>query len=78
MAAVVLLLCHKGSFDYMYSQIAHVICIHLVVFYPYVHQCMTALYTRYFPESCEHSHRHITRVGFEPTTLAILEQCLTN
>ena len=39
-----------------------------------------ALYTQYFPESCE--KRNITgiftRVGFKPMTLAILEQCLTN
>ena len=35
------------------------------------------LYTQYFPESCKKKiHRHSTRVGFEPTTFAILEQCL--
>ena len=32
-----------------------------------------ALYTQYFPESCEKNHRHFTRVGFEPVTFAIWE-----
>ena len=31
-----------------------------------IHRCVLALYTQYFPESCEQNHRHITRVGFEP------------
>ena len=28
---------------------------------------MLALYTQYFPESCEKYHKHITRVGYKPT-----------
>ena len=46
-----------------------------VWFYPYT---LLALYTQYLHKLCEQNHRHITRVGFEPTTLAILEQCLIN
>ena len=34
--------------------------------------CELALYTQYFPELCEETTKHITWVGFEPTTLAIL------
>ena len=42
-------------------------------------QCVLALYTQYFPElSKKKSRGHNTRVGFEPMTFAILEQCLTN
>ena len=40
--------------------------------------CVIALDTQYLPEFCEKNHRHITQVGFEPTTFAILEQCHTN
>ena len=36
----------------------------LLLFFLPIHRRMLALYTQYFPE--------------EPTTLAILEQCLTN
>ena len=43
-----------------------------------IHTDELALYTQYFPESCEQNHRHITRVGFQPTTFVTLEQCLTN
>ena len=32
---------------------------------------MLALYTQYFPESCEQNITGNTRVGFEPTTLTI-------
>ena len=42
------------------------------------HRNVLALYTQYFHKSRENSPRHSTRVGFEPKTLAILEQCLTN
>ena len=31
---------------------------------------MLALYTQYFPESCEKNHRHFTRVGFESIATA--------
>ena len=39
---------------------------------------MLPLITHYLPEICEQIHRHITRVGFEPMTFAILEQCYTH
>ena len=31
------------------------------------------MYTQYLPEFCKKNHRHITRVGFEHKTFAILE-----
>ena len=37
-----------------------------------------ALYTQYLPNFCEEKKNLRTRVEFEPTTFAILEQCLTN
>ena len=40
-------------------------------FYPYT--LMSALYTQCLPEFCKKkNHRHITRVGFEPMTFAIV------
>ena len=51
------------------------------VFNPYTltTSVVSSLYTQYLPElSGNKNHRHITWVGFEPTTLAILEQCHTN
>ena len=51
---------------------------------------MSILVLPIYTDVCEHwilgvlfrallkNHRHITRVGLEPTTDAILEQCLTN
>ena len=33
-----------------------------------------ALYTQYFPESCEKNHRHFTRVGFKPKDYGHYEQ----
>ena len=33
----------------------------------------TDVYTQYFYESVNTNHRHITLVGFEPTTMALLE-----
>ena len=47
-------------------------------FYPYIDVCYHSTILGTFPESCEKHHRHVTRVGFEPTTLAILEQFHTN
>ena len=38
-----------------------------------MHRCVLALFTKYFPESCEKKyHRQINRVGCEPTTLMFL------
>ena len=38
---------------------------------------MLQLYTQNLPELWNKNHRHVTQaVGFEPTTLAILDQCL--
>ena len=39
--------------------------------YPYTLMCVST-------EFCVITHRHITGVGFEPTTFAILEECRTN
>ena len=36
--------------------------------FTHLHRCVIALYTQYFPESCENNHMHKTRVGFEPMT----------
>ena len=37
--------------------------------------CILSTFT---PSSVKKNHRHITRVGWEPTTFTILEQCQTN
>ena len=37
--------------------------------------CILSTFT---PSSVKKNHRHITRVGWEPTTYTILEQCQTN
>ena len=45
-------------------------------FLPIYTNGVLALYTQYLREFGEKlNHRHITPVGFEPTTFAILEQC---
>ena len=46
-------------------------------FYPYTDVCLHCILGT-FPSPEKKYHRHVTRVRFEPTTLAILEQCLTN
>ena len=46
-------------------------------FYPYTDVCEHCILST-FQSPVNKYHRHVTRVGFEPTTLAILEQCLTN
>ena len=38
--------------------------------------CVSIVYS--VPSPVKNYYRQVTRVGFEPTTLAILEQCLTN
>ena len=38
--------------------------------------CVSTVYSVLSPSPAKKYHRHVTRVGFEPTTLAILEQCL--
>ena len=35
----------------------------------FVHRCVFARYTQYFPKLCENNNRHITRVGFGPRPL---------
>ena len=49
----------------------------LILFFTHTPMCVST-YTQYFPESCERISQTFYSVGFEPTTLAILEQCLTN
>ena len=42
-----------------------------------IHRCVLKhCITQYFPESCEQNHRHVDRVGFELTTLAVIEHRL--
>ncbi len=52
------------EFCLKYSSIYQAMTNHIICFLP-LHQ---ALHTQPFPHSCEKFHRHITQVGFEPTT----------
>ena len=49
----------------------------LILVFTHTPMCVST-YTQYFPESCEQISQTNYLVGFEPTTIALLEQCLTN
>ena len=59
----------------LYRMLIHLSLLALPFWFLPIHWCVLALYTL---ESYEKILRHITRVGFEPTTRAILEQRHTN
>ena len=48
----------------------------IIFVYPYTDVCKHCTLNT-FPIPVKKYHRHVTLVGFKPTTLAILKQCLT-
>ena len=47
-------------------------------FYSYTDVCKHCILSTFPSPVKKKNHRHITLVGFEPVTFAILGQCLTN
>ena len=67
---------HYESVNFIMKMSTYIILFIDFGFYPYTPMCVSNVYSVLSPSLVKQYHRHVTRVGFEPTTLEFLEQRL--